>query len=246
MKKAPEQPRSQKLAVRLRELTFTGAHFLAFKQQAPGAATRLRLDVDEETRDGVDGLLVRLTTGVLAHAQRRQVTTHKQVPATWWDHLKATIRPHLPIWLFKRVHVTYAEIERTVTITETRVCPHLPYANRQDHDSFLAFVDPPATPAADGVHLREPHVPPIVCLVGTGNTRRTAYASTALTNDGAIVLFCEANTNLDRQKIDLATAVVVVDDDGSQAQADLYRYALAMGKPISVFSDQGKSGETRP
>jgi hypothetical protein len=235
MKKTPEQPRSQKLAVRLRELTYTGKMFREFKEQAPGAATRLRIDVDEALQHDVDGLLVQMTTSVLANAQRRQVTTHKQVPATWWDHLKLTIRPHLPLWLFRRVHINYTEIERSVTITETRTCAHMPYANRQDHDSFIAFVDPPASPAADGVHLRESSFPPVICLVCPIGRQRY-IAADQITADGAIVVVAGGDSPLDRAKVDIATAVQVVDsDDCDYYLRELLHYAEGMGKTITTF-----------
>lgn len=236
-----EQPNQiQKLQVTLREQMYRSSAFLTFKQDAPGAAARTHLDVTPEIRDGIEGMLVEMTTTVLGNAQRREVTAIALTPKTWWDHLKLTLRTSLPHWLVKRLHIDYQEIERTLTITEVRICPHLPYANRQDHDRFLAFIDPMPSATADGIHLRDESVPPIFCLVGKPSKVKGIAAHDITTRFGGIVVDADSDRTVDRAKVAMATHVVVIGDPKEQPYdiRELLHYAAGLRKDVSEYQEE--------
>lgn len=233
-------PNPEQFAVKLRAYSYLLRQFRAFRDVAPGAADRVHFHLQETLREDVKGMMLQMTTSVLENTRVRTVNRETKVPASWWDHIKQTIRDQAPTWLARRLRVYTDSIETRVTIEEHRVCPHLPFARKSAHISYLAYLDPAAVKASDQAAARPETFPPVVCIVAGYWMSDTHRAELEQTAAGAIVIKATGeDAALDRAKVEMSTDVLVMQGpkDRTPYTDALLCYARGLGKPVTTWED---------
>ena len=101
----------------------------------PGVTLKLQTLPPDLLKTVIQNEILQLQASIKG-TRHREEAGFEPYPATWWDHLKETIRPKLPFRLRQYVKIRYKRVPVIVHYHEY-FCPHLKEAKDQDHLLFL-------------------------------------------------------------------------------------------------------------